>query len=78
MFFSAFMFTSMNVHFSVNVRGVEGVFYKGCNPLPLLLLRFFMSLADFLICFFFLNSCLNKAFTACVTHFTLLCLGLFN
>lgn len=78
MFFSAFMFTSMYMHFSMNVCRVEGVFSKGCNPLPLLLLSFLMSLAGFFICFFFLSSCLNKAFNACVTHLTLLCLGLFS
>lgn len=41
MFFSAFMFTSVHVHFPMSLCGVEGVFYKGCNPLPLLLLKVF-------------------------------------
>lgn len=58
---------------------VEGGFYKGCNPFPILLLHVFDVFSwGFFICFFFLNSCLNKAFTACVTHLTLLCLSLFN
>lgn len=78
MFSCAFMFTLMYMHFSMNVCRVEGVFYKVCNPLPLLLLSFLMSLAGFFICFFFLSSCLNKAFKACLAHLTLLCLGLFN
>lgn len=35
------MFMSVHVHFPRRVCGVEGVFYEGCNPLPLLLLKVF-------------------------------------
>lgn len=72
------MFTSMHMYFSVSVCGAEGVFIRDVTLFLSYCERFLMCLAGFFICFFLLNSCLNKAFTACVTHLTLLCLSLFN
>ena len=72
----------MHTYVSVSACVVEGglfFFKRGVTRFLSYCLMFLMCLAVvFLICFFLLNSCLNKAFTACVTHLTLLCLSLFN
>jgi len=49
------------MYVTVSACVVEGVFYKGCNPLPLLLLNVFAVFSwvffFLFISFFFLNSC---------------------